>query len=150
MTSKIRIYIDMDDTLCNYSKAKAEQIIPGKLEYPQCQYGFFANLEPIFAVEQCVPVLIKHFDVWILTAPSVKNPLSYAEKRVWIERYFGLEMCEKLIICSNKALLKGDYLIDDSCHNGQPEFEGKWLQFGSSEFKDWYHIFNYIDSKELK
>ncbi len=35
------------------------------------------------------------------------------EKRVWIEKYFGLEFTEKLIISANKGLLKGDLLIDD-------------------------------------
>ena len=81
MNSDVRIYIDMDDTICDYSGAKLEQTIPGKLEYPQCQYGFFANLEPIFAVDVIVPALIDGYDVWFLTAPSVKNLLSYAEKR---------------------------------------------------------------------
>jgi len=41
------------------------------------------------------------------------NPLSYTEKRVWIEKFFGIDFVEKLIICSNKGLVKGAFLIDD-------------------------------------
>ena len=52
------------------------------------------------------------FDMWFLTAPSIKNPMSYAEKRVWIET--NSFPPERLIICPDKSLLKGDYLIDDN------------------------------------
>ena len=81
---------------------------------------------------------LEKFDPYILTAPSTRNPFSYTEKRVWIEKYFGVEFTEKLIISSNKGLLKGDILIDDLISGrGQENFEGKIMQFGSANYPDW-------------
>ena len=72
------------------------------------------------------------------------NPLSYTEKRLWIEKYFGLEWCKKLILAYDKSLLKGDYLIDDSVGKGQLEFEGELIQIGTDKFPDWKSIINYF------
>ena len=66
------------------------------------------------------------------------NPFCYAEKRVWIEKYFGLAFTKQLIISYDKSLLKGDVLIDDnSSGNGQEHFEGALYHFGSSELSNW-------------
>ena len=76
---------------------------------------FFKQLEPLDGAIEVVNYLrsVDTLDVYILTAPSVLNPHSYSEKRIWIENHFDLKFCEKLIISSNKGLLKGDILIDD-------------------------------------
>ncbi|MBL4799464.1 MAG: hypothetical protein JKY50_18835 [Oleispira sp.] len=42
-------------------------------------------------------------DLYILTAPSVRNPSSYTEKRIWVERHLGLEAAYKLIISPIKG-----------------------------------------------
>ena len=142
------VYIDMDDTLCQFAKAYEEAYEKNPHnKFPQAEYGFFANLEPIDGAIESVFRLInseKH-DPWILTAPSVKNPMCYTEKRVWIEKYFGIDFCEKLIISPNKALLKGDYLIDDFNYGkGQDQFEGELIHFGSQGFPDWFVIRKYL------
>lgn len=122
----------MDGVLCDFKGAvtRSFQENPA-INYPQSQYGFFTGLEPIKNGVETVNKLAEYFDVYILTAPSVKNPLCYTEKRVWIENHFGMAMVEKLIISPNKGLNKGDYLIDDFISgNGQENFEGKVLHFG--------------------
>jgi 5'(3')-deoxyribonucleotidase len=135
------VYVDMDDVICNFTSAYncALQQIPS-IKHPQSQYGFFANLTPKDGAIEAVKALIQSpaFEPYVLTAPSTRNPFSYTEKRVWIEKYFGYEFVEKLIICSNKGLLKGDYLIDDHVNGkGQENFEGKLIHFGSKEFPHW-------------
>jgi len=106
------IYIDMDDTICDFKQAIKYR---RKLQFPQSKIGFFENLKPIDGAIDGVNFLREQqdVDVYILTAPSIKNSHCYTEKRLWIEKYFDLEFCKKLIICNNKALLKGDYLVDD-------------------------------------
>jgi 5'(3')-deoxyribonucleotidase len=68
------------------------------------------------------------------------------EKALWVKNYFGLEVQKKLILCCNKSLVKGHYLIDDSISDGQQEFEGELIRFGTTEFPNWdsvvRHIFN--------
>ena len=86
--------------------------------------------------------------VYILTAPSIYNPLCSTEKRLWVEQYLGFDMVERLIISNNKSLNKGHYLIDDYIEGcGKENFEGELLQFGSDRFPDWESVLNYFRIK---
>ncbi len=138
------IYIDMDDVLCDYTGAFKQAIEQTpSIAFPQSQYGFFSSLAPLDGAIDSVKKLIASplFEPYILTAPSPRNPLSYTEKRVWIEKYFGLNFTEKLIISPNKGLLKGDILIDDITEGkGQEGFEGKLIHFGSVQYPNWESI----------
>lgn len=146
----IIIYIDMDDVLCDYSGAfdRALKNNP-RIEFPQSQYGFYAKLMPIQGAIKSAQKLLKteQFDSYILTAPSIMNPLSYTEKRVWVENHLGMQFVERLIISPDKGLLRGDILIDDLiAGRGQERFAGKIIQFGSGDFPDWGSVMAYLDS----
>ena len=129
---KIRVFFDMDDVLCYYTDAMnyARHKYPDQ-KYPQAQLDFFRNLKANpYAVkafrEMNDPNLNGDiFDPWILTAPSMMNPLSYTEKRIWTEQQIGMWAVEKLIIAPDKSLLKGHILIDDQRKGrGQDRFDG--------------------------
>jgi 5'-nucleotidase len=138
------IYIDMDDTLCDFKGAFAKAMRDSpEMPYPQSQYRFFANLKPIEGAIETVKLLIESnaYDPYILSAPSTRNPLSYAEKREWVEEHFGYDFCKRLILCTHKGLLKGDFLIDDNIEGkGQDLFEGELIHFGSEAFRNWSSI----------
>lgn len=140
---KKRVYVDMDNTLCDFESKSREMkaLSKGTLVYPQSQYGFFTNLEPLPGAIEGYQTLEKYFEVYILTAPSYRNPLCYTEKRVWVEKHLGLTTTKNLIICQRKGLLKGDYLIDDHLY---PEFEGEQLQIGTTPFETWEEILAYL------
>ncbi len=141
---KVRIFIDLDDTLCHFSQ-QWRKIKSDALLYPQSKEGFFLSLEPIDGAIETYKKLEQAYDVWILTAPSYMNPLCYTEKRLWVEKYLGLETCKKLVICYDKSLLRGDYLIDDTNTRKQLEFKGKFLNFGKDiKFKTWNLIAKYF------
>lgn len=92
---KKTIYIDTDDVLCDFKSAYEKVILENpSIKFPQSQYGFFRNLKPVKNSVKSVLYLHaqKNFEVYFLTAPSIRNPLCYTEKRMWIEDYFGLEM----------------------------------------------------------
>lgn len=141
----------MDDVLCQFtSRSQAIKYKYPQVAFPQSLYGFFANLEPLEHALDSVKYLAKQdqFEVYILTAPSIWNPLCYTEKRVWVEKHLGMEMVEKLIISPNKGLNKGDYLIDDhDSGRGQDTFEGKLLHFGGEDFPDWEAVLTYFIEK---
>lgn len=149
-TLKAIVYIDMDDVLCDFTGAFNEALLrTPEIRYPQSQYGFYSNLTPIVGAIESVSELIKseQFDPYILTAPSIYNPLCYTEKRLWVEKHFGIEFVNKLIISPNKALLKGSYLIDDRLQgSGQNDFEGELILFGSETFPEWEGIMAYLRS----
>lgn len=140
------VYVDMDDTLCQFSEAHAMELQRNpSIKFPQSQYGFFERLLPIKNAVESMNLLAEasEYDPYILTAPSTRNPLCYTEKRVWIEKHLGYHFVKKLIISPNKGLLKGDLLIDDNISGkGQENFEGKIFQFGSLQFPDWLAILN--------
>ena len=76
------IYIDMDDVLCDFYGAHRKALVDNpKLLFPQSQHGFFANLPEIEDAVASLNGLINSpkYDPYILTAPSIKNPLSYTE-----------------------------------------------------------------------
>lgn len=138
----------MDDVLCNYSEGYNKALTDNPdIKYPQCQYGFYRNLSPKEGALSGIIYLDSQdlFEVYILTAPSVKNPLCYTEKRLWIEDHLGMTMVNKLIISPNKGLNKGDYLIDDHhTGRGQDKFEGTLIQFGQEAFKSWGQVIHYF------
>ena len=147
----MNIYIDMDDAPCDFigEYHKAIERTLG-IQYLQSQFGFFERLPPIPEAISAVNEIIQseEYDPYVLTAPSTKNPFSYLEKRIWIEKYFVYPFVEKLIICSNKALLKGEILIDDNFGKGQEGFEGQLIHFGSDEFPDWGAVSSHLCLQE--
>ena len=147
---KKNIYIDMDDTLCDFKSAylKSMDMHP-KIKFPQSTPGFFTNLDPLPGALNCFNWLNNQpeFDVYILTAPSIKNPLCYTEKRLWIEAHLGLTVVNQLIISPHKQLLKGDFLIDDNLTGkGQDKFEGAIIHFGSDQFPNWSTVKNFFET----
>lgn len=142
------IYVDMDDVLCAFSKRHAEEIAQSpEIVYPQSQYGFFRGLDPIPGGIEAINTFqaLEQFEVYILTAPSVLNPLCYTEKRLWVEDHFDFNMASRLIISPHKHLSKGDYLIDDNLSGkGQERFEGKLLHFGSEAYPNWERVMAYF------
>ena len=136
----------MDDTLCDFiGPFKSGEY---KLKYPQSKVGFFLDLKPLEGAIEGMKTLQTKYSVYILTRPSIKNTNCYTEKAEWVKKYLGEEMLEKMIICPDKSLVKGDYLIDDDNRHGQIEFEGEHIHFGKDErFKNWAQVVDYLMSK---
>ncbi len=140
------VYVDMDDTICDFiTPFKTGEF---KLKYPQSKVGFFLDLDPIEAAIEGVKTLQTKYDVWILTRPSIKNTHCYTEKAEWIKKYLGEDMLNKMILCPDKSLVKGEFLIDDDYRHGQPEFEGEHIHFMTDErFLNWTSIVEYLMNK---
>ena len=142
------IFIDMDDVICDFKSSYNfnRKEMPSVM-FPQSIKGFFENLKAVPGAVEAVGKLRKLPDIepYVLTAPSTRNPLSYTEKRIWIEKHFDYEFTKKLIICSDKSLLRGHTLIDDNVDGkGQENFKGDLIHFGSQEFPSWEAVINHI------
>jgi len=142
------VYIDLDGVLCEFEGAyeRARKSKP-EMAYPQAEYGFYANLEPISGGIEAVKMMLEddRYSPYILTAPSEHNPMSYTEKRVWVEKHLGMEMVSRLIICPDKSLLRGDILIDDKMSGkGQENFEGVIVAYGSDDCSDWTAVLQFL------
>lgn len=146
-----RIYIDMDGVLCDFRSAyfQARQDHQ-EIEFPQSIPGIFENLEPIPGAIEAVEHLRSVADVYVLSAPSTRNPRCYMEKRIWIEKHFGYEFTKRLILATNKSLMIGDYLIDDfGSGKGQDGFQGELIHFGSEVFPDWRAVLEFLNEDTL-
>ena len=148
LTKKL-VYIDMDGVLVDFKTPYLEAISknPGQL-YPHSQYGFFMNLKTIKDAIKSFRKLEEKYDVWILTRPSVENPLCYTEKAIWVRDNLGMDIQRKTVMCCDKSLLKGDYLIDDTTEYGQTEFEGEFIHFDTERFPDWETVVDYLMNKD--
>ncbi len=139
------IYVDMDGVLCDFNKAAKKhpqkELYPGR---PDLLPNIFKNLDLINGAKESLEILIKKFDVYILSSPSWDNYDSWTHKRLWVEKNLGAYIRKKLILSHHKHLQLGDYLIDDNPWNGAKEFKGEWIQFGSSAFPSWKEIINYL------
>lgn len=142
------LYVDMDDTINLYT-THFIKLREHQNHFPQAKEGFYIDIPPNEDAIKYVKLLSSIYDIYFLTAPSLKNPHSYSEKRLWIEKYFGFDWVTKLIICNHKNLLMGDYLIDDlDCGKGQEGFTGELIQYTSSKFPTWEVIYEYLTKKQ--
>lgn len=149
MTKK-KIFLDLDNVMCDFKKSYNEwKEAHPEITYPQSQFGFFSNLEPIEGALDAFKELQKHYDVYILTRPSIYNLMCFTEKADWVKRHLGFEMLEKLIIMCNKSMVKGEnaYLIDDDVQAGQLNFEGEFIHFKTEKFPDWETVVKYLIKK---
>ena len=139
--TKLRVYIDMDHTFCDFGDAiefwKKRATTEVEKQWPWSQVGFFGSLLPMEGAIEFWNKWNKEDDLWFLTRPSIPNRHCYTEKAEWIYRWLGQEAQEKLILSPRKELLRGDVLIDDAAKDGQPFFEGVWWRFGTPECYDW-------------
>jgi len=151
-------YIDMDDTLCDFAgQAYLDLLECPDIRWPQSQHGFFTKLKPLpNAIESLKKLDEMGEDVWILSRPSINNPLCYTDKFLWIREHLGLDFADRLILCTDKGRVgtEDDYLIDDfdwvnlkKPKDGEMErtpWKGKQFRFGQGEFGNWEKTFEYI------
>ena len=148
MIKKQIVYVDMDGVICNFNKDYKLALGNNPLQpFPQSQWGFFLNLEEMPYAVDSFKKLQEKYDVYILTRPSIWNLNCYTEKAAWVLKHLGLEVLEKTILSCDKSLLKGHYLIDDNIGDGQLDFEGELIEFGSLKFPNWNYVVEYLMNK---
>ncbi len=141
----------MDGVLCDIAAAyQAAARTHPDVAFPQSIPGLFASLDAIPGAIEAVAALRRdpRLDVWILSAPSTRNPACYSEKRIWVEKVFDYPLAKRLILASDKSLLRGDILIDDNISGkGQERFEGELIHFGSARYPTWSSVLEYLHQR---
>ena len=80
------------------------------------------------------------YETYILSTPPWSNPDAWAEKRMWVQQHLGDSAKKKLILCHNKGLVIGDFLIDDRIANGVADFKGEHIHFADPKFPGWRDV----------
>lgn len=145
------IYIDMDGTLVDFLggvEAQPSDIQEAYKGHPDDIPGLFGTLKPIpgalEAVRKLYDRLKDEYDLYILSTAPWKNPSAWADKISWIQRYIPDIFTKKVVLCHDKNLLIGDYLIDDRTSHGAETFHGKFIQLGKEPYPDWNAILQYF------
>jgi 5'(3')-deoxyribonucleotidase len=148
-TNKPIVYIDMDGVLADFDIKKDELTTEGfKLHEIFKHPEAFKDLKPIDGAVEAWNALQNHFETYILSTPPWSNPLAWAQKRDWVEKYLGKTAKKKLILTHNKGLMIGSYLIDDRIANGVADFKGKHIHFGQDPFFTWEDVVHYLYQEE--
>ena len=148
------LYIDMDGVVANFDKTfklrdptldtndgpnyeeRSARVYKIALKEP----NIFLEFEPIEGSIEAINKLFNHFNIYFLSTPMWDLPTSFTDKRLWLEKYFGEKVKDRLILTKRKDLNIGDYLIDDTTRNGVDKFTGEHLHFGTKDYPDWDSI----------
>lgn len=144
---KERIHIDMDHCAVDFERGKQEWLAQFPDEkLPHSHLQFWINLKPMPGFLESLERLEETFDVYLLTAPSLRNTTCWTGKAIWVFNNLGYKYLSKLIQSYDKGQFSGAYLIDDGNQNGQDRYNGEHIQFGhSEEFSTWQGVINYIN-----
>ncbi|TNJ29694.1 putative 5'-3' deoxyribonucleotidase [Giardia muris] len=139
-----RILVDMDNTLCDWSKgfrewmaAQGYTITEEAETYPATiglfaehgirasalvwhairSPGFFRHLSPHPEMISLIHSLeARGHEVWICTMPLEHDDSIWCqeEKRIWVARHLGERFIDRIVFSRQKHTIPGLYLIDDS------------------------------------
>lgn len=105
--------------------AREREIIADVMVCP----GFYSRLREIPGAKKALKSILKAgHDVRIVTSPWVSNPTCASDKLNWIRAHYGTRWAQRVIITTDKTLVRGDVLIDD-----KPEVTG-------ASTPSWYHV----------
>lgn len=145
-TNKPILCIDMDGVLCDFDTRYTVLRAMGVREHQIWKHPeLYNDLDPIIGAVEAWEKLQDKYDTYILSTPPWSSPLAWSQKREWVEKYLGKTAKKKLILCHNKGIVNGDYLIDDRIAHGVADFPGEHIHFGAVEqFKDWAAVLEYL------
>ncbi|ELK15766.1 5'(3')-deoxyribonucleotidase, mitochondrial [Pteropus alecto] len=72
---------------------------------------------------------------------KVRNELYYGNERqevgryAWVEKHFGPDFLEQVVLTRDKTVISADLLIDD-----RPDITGKWPAAGAEPNPSWEHV----------
>jgi len=91
--------------------------------------GFFANLPPMDGgLSALSEMRDAGLNVLLCTAPVLTSAYCVAEKFEWVQRHLGSEWLPRVVLTTDKTIVKGDVLIDDKPRITGFQAEPEWQQ----------------------
>lgn len=88
---------------------------------------FFRTMVPNENSQEVLEKLNRKYELFIVSA-AMEFPQSLAEKLAWLREHFDFLHWKQIVFCGSKAVVHGDYMIDDLPHNLE-KFNGDKLLF---------------------
>lgn len=126
-----------DQTSFNLNEGRTDdekEIIAEIFESP----GFYRHIAPIDGARTALKGLLRAgHDVRIVTSPWVSNPTCASDKLNWVIEHYGSRWAQRVIITTDKTLVRGDILIDD-----KPVISGELPEYstGANHARSWEHV----------
>lgn len=77
---------------------------------------FFQTMVPHEGSQEALEKLNKKYELFIVSA-AMQFPQSLTEKFKWLQVYFPFIHWRQIVFCGSKAVVYGDYMIDDLPYN---------------------------------
>ncbi|XP_021561564.1 5'(3')-deoxyribonucleotidase, mitochondrial [Carlito syrichta] len=110
--------------------------------------NFFYELEPLPGAVEAVKQManLQNTEVFICTSPIKMFKYCPYEKYAWVEKHFGPDFLEQIVLTRDKTVVSADLLIDD-----RPDITGKWPATGAEPNPSWEHVlFTACHNQHLK
>ena len=78
--------------------------------------NFFRTMVPNKNSQEVVQELNKKYELFIVSA-AIEFPQSLSEKLEWLNEHFPFLTWKQIVFCGSKAVVHGDYMIDDLPYN---------------------------------
>lgn len=157
----MRIIVDMDEVLADtyhefgrryvdrFGETVPTEALIGKKYYDlpaaaelrneMYKPGFFRHLPVMENAVEVLQELYARHEVFIVTT-ATEFKFSMLDKWEWLEEHFPFIHHSRMVFCGNKAIVHGDYMIDDKARN-LATFNGTGLLFDSphNAYTEGYH-----------
>lgn len=109
--------------------------------------NFFRTMKPNENSHEILEKLNRKYEVFIVSA-AMEFPQSLSEKLAWLGEHFPFFTWKQIVFCGSKAVVHGDYMIDDLPHNLE-RFNGEKFIFTAphnmhvhrfERLNDWKHV----------
>ena len=91
--------------------------------------GFFRGMKVNDGCQEVVHALNERYELFIVSA-AMEFPQSLSEKLAWLREHFSFLHWKQIVFCGSKAVVHGDYMIDDLPHNLE-RFNGEKFLFSA-------------------
>lgn len=147
-----RLIIDMDDVMADatgqfinyYEKEFGKRLHKDSLNFKEELEGFpahhretinqytyrknfFRTMEVKEFSQEVMKKLNEQYDLFIVSA-ATEFPNSLNEKMEWLGEHFPFLHWKQMVFCGSKAVVHGDYMVDDMAYNLE-QFNGKKFIF---------------------
>ena len=157
MGAMITWYTDEYKSAVDYNKMLGGSWIKGFPEEHQVLVrerlyaeGFFRRLPVMPDSVEVLKEINQRYELFIVSA-ATEFPNSLKDKLEWLLEHFSFLTWKQLVLCGDKRLICGDYMIDDHVRNLQ-HFDGKKYLFTSAhnlDIKGYDRINNWKEAGEI-
>ena len=111
---------------------------------------FFRTMEVKPNAQRVLEVLNKKYELFIVSS-AMEFPNSLNEKLAWLGEHFKFLHWKQFVFCGSKAVVYGDYMIDDLAHNLE-RFNGEKLLFTAphnTQLNRFTRVHDWLDVEKL-